>query len=173
MSLCIIQSPGNNHAFNCTQRLENTMSNATTTEAVGGNTQPNKESLLPSSRLAPLAEILSKRFHIDVSQNVALIVQTSTGTEFPLSLLSIPEAEEIRDRACDQYVNSVLTGGESIDCDRATLFFISRFCDKNNRLTLQTEPGGVNRPNLHAGRRAVTLSHRIRPILTPAAQACS
>ena len=119
----------------------------------------NSANLLPSSQLAPLAEILSEQFHIDVSQEEALIVQTNSGSEFPLSLLSVSEADEIREKACDQYVKSVLTSDESIDRDRATLFFISCFCDKNSRIRLPTKP---IRPSHRAARNARKKPNRSR-----------
>lgn len=100
-------------------------------------TNSKEEPVRPSTFLAPLAEILEAPFHVDVSRDEAIVVQTETGHEFPLSLLSSGETDEIRERACDQYVQSVLTGRESIDQDRATLFFISRFCDRHSRVALQ------------------------------------
>ena len=127
-------------------------------QAATDNNHVNRVSLLPSSQLAPLAEIMSAQFHIDVSRDEALIVQTNTGTEFPLSLLSVPEADEIREKACNQYVKSVLNSRESIDQDRATLFFISHFCDKNSRVTLQPDPNRHNRKNHRTAPRAAERS---------------
>jgi hypothetical protein len=94
----------------------------------------------PSANLAPLAEILNTGFHIDISRDEPLIVQTETGFELPLSLLSGNEASEIKERACDQYVKSVLSGEDRIDQNRATLFFISQFCSRNGRTVLRNNP---------------------------------
>jgi len=127
-------------------------------QAATDNNHTKRVSLLPSSQLAPLAEIMSAQFHIDVSRDEALIVQTNTGTEFPLSLLSVPEADEIREKACNQYVKSVLNSRESIDRDRATLFFISRFCDKNSRVALQPDPNLQSRKYRRTAPRAATRS---------------
>ena len=98
----------------------------------------------PSTNLAPLAEILKSAFHIDISRDEPLLVQTATGFELPLSLLSGNEAAEIKDRACDQYVQSVLSGNDGIDQNRATLFFISRFCSADGRTVLRS--GTVSSP---------------------------
>ncbi len=147
------------------------MSNATIE-----NTPLHMKHLSPSSQLAPLAEIMSAQFHIDVSRDEALIVQTNTGTEFPLSLLSVPEADEIRNKACDQYVQSVLSSGDSIDRDRATLFFISRFCDNNRSVSLQPAPERRNysgRKNHRTSRRAMIRSVRTASKLSPRVSACS
>jgi hypothetical protein len=103
------------------------------------NTQTNTHTA-PSTRLAPLADILNSVFHIDISQDEPLLVQTESGFELPLSLLSRNEAAEIKERACDQYVKSVLSGDDGIDQHRATLFFISQFCSNDGRLVLHQNP---------------------------------
>jgi hypothetical protein len=140
------------------------MRNATTTKKVNHNSPVPNPSLPPSSLLAPLAEILNAEFHIDISRDEAFIVQAITGSEFPLSLLSIQETNEIREKACDQYVLSVLSGGEAIDRDRATLFFISRYCDSNGRLSLQNKPDRKSRSSNHRSRRrGISRSHGENP----------
>ncbi len=111
--------------------------------------------LAPSANLAPLAEILNSGFHIDISHDEPLLVQTASGFHLPLSLLSRYEASEIKDRACDQYVQSVLSGNEGIDQNRATLFFISRFCSHDGRTVLRLSvKGALRRTERNAGKRA-------------------
>ena len=87
-----------------------------------------------SGNLAPLADILSRPFHIDISSEAPLLVTTASDNEYPLSMLSTFELEDVRDKACGQYVESVLSSNESIDQDRATLFFISRYCVSRGNL---------------------------------------
>ena len=107
------------------KRSQKTMTTKTNTRTV------------PSNRLAPLADILNSVFHIDISHDEPLLVQTESGFELPLSLLSQNEAAEIKERACDQYVKSVLSGDDGIDQHRATLFFISQFCSNEGRFVLR------------------------------------
>ena len=100
----------------------------------------------PAANLAPLADIIGKRFHIDVSTNEALLVQSETGIEFPLSMLSFVHSDEVREKACDQYVKSVLSGAETIEQDRATLFLVSRFCDQHSQVVIEPTLNTKSRP---------------------------
>ncbi|PIQ63730.1 MAG: hypothetical protein COV99_01485 [Bacteroidetes bacterium CG12_big_fil_rev_8_21_14_0_65_60_17] len=77
-----------------------------------------------------LSLLSGELFHVDVNGNYPALVSGERGVRIDLGQLSPEELLMLKDLAHNQYVKSMLFGGDDADVHRATLNYISRHLER-------------------------------------------
>lgn len=79
---------------------------------------------------ASLSLLSGESFHVDVNGTHPALVSDERGVRIDLGHLAPDELLTIKDLAHNQYVKSMLFGGDDADVHRATLNYISRHLER-------------------------------------------